>query len=214
MEQPCLREFLLQGFYAALLTAPFRAGYFGAIQYIGWKVTRPLYERVGLSIVEIGIAAVGDGLIAMLCWKIVTNQPRSLTLFAAGMGSRILAILCQRILAISMKWDFSTLPNFIIFGLCYGLPPLFLTFVFLRLLNRGISWWVYATVFIAASVGYWILNVCISAVRGEFIGNSGIVNAVCVRPARECLFLCVLAAALWFSLKLSRPAVIPFATHP
>ena len=69
LEQPCLREFLLQGFYAALLTAPFRAGYFGAIQYIGWKVTRPLYERVGLSIVEIGIAAVGDGLIAMRAGK-------------------------------------------------------------------------------------------------------------------------------------------------
>lgn len=43
--------------------------------------------------------------------------------------------------------------------------------------------------------------------------NVPMFNAVYV-PVREGIFLCNIAAALWISVKVSLPAVIPFAAHP
>lgn len=222
LELPGLPKFLLQGLYAALLTAPFNAAYFGVIQLMGLPVTISFMGHVGYSIVGTAIAALGDGLTAMLCWRIVKNEPRSLTLFAAGMGTRILAILCQGVMATGLHWNFSTLPRFMIFGLCYGLPSLFLTVVFLRLLNRGVSLWVYPTVFIAASAGGYVLNLTIFVIYFEgttkLFGLLGLARAIphgiFVNLATDVLFLCVLAAILWFGVRVSRPTLNPIAARP
>jgi len=210
-EHPGLPKFLLQGLYAALLTAPFRAAYFGVINLVGLDFVIPFLGRVGYSIVGTVIDAFGDGLTAMLCWKTVKNEPRSLTLFATGMGTRILAILCQGVVATGMHWDFSALPRFIIFGLCYGLPSLFLTFAFLRLLNRRVLFWIYPTVFVAASIGAYMLGLTMRVISEELFGITGMlwVRVSCSMIASDGLFLCVLAVILWFGVKVSQPTLTP-----
>ncbi len=210
VEQPRLGAFLLQGLYAALMTAPLNAMSCGAIQFTGRKVAVSFYGNAALSFVAVGIEAVGDGLTAMLCWSLVKNQPRSLTVFAAGAGSRILAILCQGVLAIGMDWDFSAIPQFMLYGLIYGVPSLFLTLIFLRMLNRRASFWFYPTVFIAAPVAVYMLDatVCvIGEAASNLLGTPGMVTAICAETTREGLYLCILAATLWFSVRASEPAV-------
>ena len=61
LEQRGLWEFLLQGLCAGMLTAPFNAIYFGAIQFPGRKVGVSFYGNEWLSFAGIWIAAVGDG---------------------------------------------------------------------------------------------------------------------------------------------------------
>ncbi len=149
----------------------------------------------------------------MLCWKIVTNRRRSLTLFAAGMGTRILAILCQGVVATGLHWDFSAVPQFMMSGLCYGLSPLFLTLIFLRLLNRRVLFWVYPIVFVAASIAPYVLYRTIWVISEELFGITGMswVRTMCSRLASDSLFLCVLAAILWFGVKVSEPKLTPLS---
>lgn len=213
LEHPGLPKFLLQGLYVALLMAPFIALHQSMGQSVGLKLAIPsFFGNVSLSVAGIYVAALGDGLTAMLCWRIVKNEPSSLTPFAAGMGTRILAILCHVVVAMAMKWQASAVPYFIVLGLYFGLPSLFLTMVFLRLLNRGISWWVYPTVFFAASLVGFMFNL-VEAGR-QLYGAPSLFLGEVFSIARDALFLCVLAAILWFGVRVSRPTFNPTAARP
>ena len=220
-EQPGPAVFMLRGFYAAMLTAPFIAVYhmithtaaglkFGAAKWYlsgGWYVS-------GISVAGLGIAALGDGLTAVMCWKIVTNRPRSLPLVAAAVGARILAALLQSAVLVNVQKFPTGVEYFAAVSLHYGVPSIVLTAVFLRLSNRRVSFWVYPTIYIAASVAGPMLSRSTWMIVTSMFGVVGTAGMVIVNTASQCLFLCFLAAALWFGVRVSLPTLTPSSSIP
>ena len=206
-----LATFLLAGLYAALLMAPLIAVHWWNGHILGLKIIAPKWNVpvYFFSWAGIWIAALGDGLTAMMCWKTVANRPRFVPLIAASVGGRILASLLQSTVSFNLQKNLSNVESIAVVSLHYGVPPVVITGVFLRLSNRRVSFWVYPTIYIAASVAGPMLMRSVRMFVMFMFGRVGIAEFYLIQTVSQSLFLGVLAAALWFGVRVSRPTLTP-----
>ena len=208
-----LATFLLAGLYAALLMAPVIAVYWwNGHHIVGLKIIASKWNVFIFSWGRIGIAALGDGLTAMMCWKTVVNRPRFVPLIAASVGGRILASLLQSAVHFNLQKNLSNVESIAVVSLYYGVPPVVLTAVFLRLSNHRVSFWVYPTIYIAASVAGPMLRRSVQMFVMFMFGRVGSAEFIFILTVSESLFLCFLAAVLWFGVRVSQPTLTPSST--
>ena len=127
-----LATFILRGIYAAMLTAPIIAVHQVIAQTVGLKFITSFWHVAIYSWAGMGIAALGDGLTAIMCWKTVANRPRIVPLIAAAVVGRILAALLQGSVLANIQMDVSNVEYIAAVSLHYGVPPVVLTWVFIR----------------------------------------------------------------------------------
>ena len=139
LKQTGLSTFLFAGLYAALLMAPLIAVYQWNGHIVGLKIIASTWNVFIFSWSGIGVAALRDGLTAMMCWKTVANRLRFVPLIAASVGGRILAALLQSAVLVNLQKNLSNLESIAVVSLHYGVPPVVITAVFLRLSNRSNS---------------------------------------------------------------------------
>lgn len=214
LKPPGLAAFVLAGLYAALLTAPLIAVYQLTGYTVGLKFIASSWYVAVFSCTGMGIAALGDGLTAIMCWKTVANRPRSVPLIAAAVGGRILAALLQGAVLVNAQKSVSNVNYIAAVSLHYGVPSVILTAVSLRLSNRRVSFWVYPTIYIAASVAGPMLSRSTWMIVTSMFGIVGTAERVFVNTASQSLYLCFLAAALWFGVRVSRPTLTPSSSTP
>ncbi len=203
-----LATFLLAGLYAAMLMAPVFAVYWwNGHQLVGLKIIDSKWNVFIFSWAGIGIRALGNGLTVMMCWKTVANRPRFVPLIAASVGGQILASLLQSAAIFNFQKNLSNVESIAVVSLHYGVPPVVLTAVFLRLSNRRVSFWVYPTIYIAASVAGFMLTRSVQMFVVFMFGRVGSAEFYFIQTASQSLYLCFLAAALWFGVRVSLPTV-------
>jgi hypothetical protein len=210
---PNLSKFLWRGFCAALLIAPFNVAYQLFQQSVGINYLGSTAYVASSSVVSIALVALGDGLIAMMCWQLFRGRDRMLIIFVATAGLRVLAVLCQSFLFLGLPGNTRSVWHLLLFSLHYGPPPVLITLLFMQLLNRRGSWWVYPSVYFISTIAVTFLQ---STIRLALAAVFGAVNAGALTSLLllQSVWLCVLAATLWFGLRLSRSAVTRSASCP
>ena len=205
---PNLSAFLWRGFYAALLVAPFNAAYQLFQHYVGINFLGSRAYVASASFVSIGLVALGDGLTAIMCWQLLRGRNQMLIVLVATVGLRIISVVCQSFLFFGgFSGNGSAILLNLLFSVHYGLPAMFITLLFLRMLNRRISWWVYPTAYAISSAAALILQATTRLAIAELFGLIHAPHTAWLSITSQTGWLCILAAALWFSLRLSRPSI-------
>lgn len=203
---PILSAFLWRGLYAAMLILPFNAAYQFLQHEVGINYVGPRAYVAISSIAGIGFVAVGDGLTAMLCWQILRRRDRLLTVFVVSAGLRVLSVLCQYVCFLGVGSSPDAVWRLLLVSLHYGPPPVLISLLIMRLLNRHICWWGYLTVYVGASTPAAVpQSIIVMAFAGLF--RSVYAAAIASQLLNQTCWPCVLAAAIWFTIRLSRPSI-------